>query len=113
MTEDEITLLQKRVRIAEESIVPSWQDVADRWMKACIEHESTIADLRERLAKAEKGIREVDALICESQGVYGLHLNGDVSPWSELLPPGRFSEWLQDFADALPEKDAELGKEGA
>ena len=46
MTEDEITLLQKRVRIAEESIVPSWQDVADRWMKACIEHESTIADLR-------------------------------------------------------------------
>jgi len=112
MTEDEITLLQKRVRIAEESKARAWANagILERARQA---QDKTIADLRERLAKAEKGIREVDALICESQGVYGLHLNGDVSPWSELLPPGRFSEWLQDFADALPEKDAELGKEGA
>lgn len=65
--------------------------------------DARIAELETRCAKMQKGIQAVDTLISESQGVYGLHLNGDVSPWGELLPPGRFSEWLQDFADALTE----------
>lgn len=34
--------------------------------------------------------REIGGLIAESEGVYGLHLNGDPSPWEELLPGGRF-----------------------
>ena len=33
-------------------------------------------------------LSEVDALIGDSQGVYGLHLNGDNSPWDEL------GDWL-------------------
>lgn len=33
---------------------------------------------------------DIEALIGESAGVYGLHLNGDVSPWSELEEGGRF-----------------------
>ena len=69
------------------------------------------AELQERLAAMEKGLKAVDALICESQGIYGLHLNGDVSPWGELLPPGRFSEWLDDYAEAIALCDAELAKE--
>lgn len=36
----------------------------------------------------------LDALIADSEGVVGLHLNGDVAPWSELLPGGRFEAWL-------------------
>lgn len=33
---------------------------------------------------------EVNDLIGESSGVYGLHLNGDNSPWAELTSGGRF-----------------------
>ena len=33
---------------------------------------------------------DIEGLIGESAGVYGLHLNGDVSPWSELEEGGRF-----------------------
>jgi hypothetical protein len=56
-------------------IVPSWQDVADRWMKACIEHESTIADLRERHAEFVRGVRDAaqraeDLAICTSLTSY-------------------------------------------
>lgn len=35
-------------------------------------------------------VAELDELISESHGVAGLHLNGDVAPWDELLPGGRF-----------------------
>lgn len=41
-------------------------------------------------ALAANLVDEVDGLIGESGGVYGLHLNGDPSPWDELLPGGRF-----------------------
>lgn len=56
--------------------------------------------LRERVKELEKGLLSVGALIAESHGVYGLHLNGDVAPWDELLPPGRYCEWLEDYAMA-------------
>ena len=35
-------------------------------------------------------LTDIHGLIDESSGVYGLHLNGDPSPWDELLPGGRF-----------------------
>ena len=35
-------------------------------------------------------VNDVRGLVSESNGVYGLHLNGDVSPWPELLPDGEF-----------------------
>lgn len=44
-------------------------------------------------------ICEVVGLVEESEGVYGLHLNGDPSPWEELLPGGRF-ERLTSLHDA-------------
>lgn len=50
------------------------------------------------------GIKAVDALIAESSGVTGLHLNGDVAPWTELRTGGRFEEWLHDFDAALEDK---------
>ena len=43
------------------------------------------------------GIKAVQALISESHGVAGLHLNGDLSPWAELQSGGRFEQWLYDF----------------
>lgn len=33
---------------------------------------------------------EVRGLVAESEGVYGLHMNGDGAPWDELLPGGQF-----------------------
>lgn len=35
-------------------------------------------------------VDELDGLVGESDGVSGLHLNGDVATWDELLPGGRF-----------------------
>ena len=38
-------------------------------------------------------VGEIELLADESCGVAGLHLNGDVAAWEEILPGGRF-EWL-------------------
>lgn len=60
--------------------------------------------LRAKLARIEAAAKE--AVQCffdlqiESQGVYGLHLNGDLSPWPELSKGGRFEEWTAGI-DAL------------
>lgn len=49
-----------------------------------------------------RGLRAVDDLISQSQGVDGLHLNGDIAFWGELLD----NEWLGDFKKALAELEA-------
>lgn len=33
---------------------------------------------------------ELEELVAETSGVYGLHQNGDLSPWAEILEGGRF-----------------------
>lgn len=51
----------------------------------------------------------MNGLIAESEGVAGLHLNGDVAPWSDLLSGGRFEEWLGTAFDrAGKARDADL-----
>lgn len=76
-------------------------------------------ELERILAKCErltKGIKAVADLIEQSGGVYGLHLNGDPAPWSDLTTGGYFENWLIDFDDALQaladaeRKEAEGGK---
>lgn len=50
-----------------------------------------IAGQRNEMVEAlSELLNEVDGLIGESTGVVGLHLNGDVAPWSELEEGGRF-----------------------
>jgi hypothetical protein len=44
-------------------------------------------------------VKAMQYLVNESDGVYGLHLNGDPSPWSELLEGGEFEEWLGEFSE--------------
>jgi uncharacterized small protein (DUF1192 family) len=58
-----------------------------------------IKRLKGELAKYKNGVSEVHALIESSYGVAGLHLNGDVAPWSELMKGGRFEDWLADLPD--------------
>ena len=65
---------------------------------------AVVADRAERASADDNLFRtlalELVGLIEESSGVYGLHLNGDVSPWDELLPQGRF-ERLTSLHDAI------------
>lgn len=54
------------------------------------------ARLREALANL---VQEIDDLVSESEGVAGLHLNGDVAEWDDLLPGGPY-ERLTSLDDA-------------
>lgn len=53
-----------------------------------------VPDMEAALLAADALARSIEGLIDESQGVYGLHLNGDVAPWSDLTEGGRYEEWL-------------------
>lgn len=54
----------------------------------------------ELLAALEKLSGDVEALMKESGGVYGLHQNGEPAPWGELVAGGRHETWLLSLSDA-------------
>jgi len=54
--------------------------------------------------KLQSGLNAVSNLIADSQGVSGLHMNGDVATWDELRTGGSFEEWLAPFDDAVSYK---------
>ena len=76
---------------------------------ASAQAEPVNARLREALQAL---LDEVDGLTGESQGVYGLHLNGDPAPWDELLPGGRFERLssMDEARAALAAADAQAPK---
>lgn len=53
---------------------------------------------RARRERAEAALRkllcDITALMEQSGGVYGLHMNGDNAPWDEITDGGRFEGWL-------------------
>lgn len=53
------------------------------------------------IEELRKGLFAALALIEESHGVAGLHLNGHVAPWHELRTGGRYEDWLFDFDQAV------------
>lgn len=65
-----------------------------------IEDALIAIETRRRVVLVE-GLLAVEALVNESKGVFGLHLNGDPSPWGELRTGGRFEDWLAKFDEAL------------
>ena len=86
------------------------EEVAD--MVDSLEQEvSTLREQVEKLTAALKlsreALGEVQDLIGESHGVYGLHLNGDESPWNELEQGGKF-ERLTSLNEALAAIDSLL-----
>jgi hypothetical protein len=60
---------------------------------------------QEAIKIAREALVEIDNLIEETEGVYGLHLNGDNSPWDELEKGGRF-ERLKTLCEAIAALDA-------
>lgn len=67
-------------------------------------YEKSVRALREKDAELEQlraGVEAVNVLIESSEGVAGLHLNGDLAPWVELLAGGRFEGWLAPLSAAM------------
>jgi hypothetical protein len=64
------------------------------------------ADEIERLREAVRAVRD---LIAQSEGVAGLHLNGDLAPWGELLEGGRFEAWLLPLSECDSTSNRENG----
>jgi hypothetical protein len=58
-----------------------------------------IERLTAEVSRLRAAIHSVEILMQSSEGVAGLHLNGDVAPWYELLPGGRFEEWLEGWKE--------------
>ena len=54
----------------------------------------------ELLAALERLSGDVEALMKESGGVYGLHQNGEPAPWGELVAGGRHETWLLSLSCA-------------
>lgn len=80
-----------------------------------MEYVQQLEQERDNLAAQNEALRsaleEVKSLIGETTGVYGLHLNGDLSPWAEIEQGGRFERLtLLDDALNLPNLAAEVLK---
>jgi hypothetical protein len=58
-----------------------------------------ILALETRLDKAIAVVEDLRGLISESDGVYGLHKNGENAPWHTLMMGGEFGAWLYSLSE--------------
>ncbi len=67
------------------------------------EYANLIALAPELVEALKNLVSAIDSLAAESEGVTGLHLNGDVAKWEDILPGGQYEAWLLpiDSARAL------------
>jgi hypothetical protein len=94
----------------ERALQSALAETHDRMMNEAQLAFNAISDLAEarsqlslahaRIGELEGAISEVGALIEESGGVYGLHLNGDLCPWPDILAGGKYEDWLVAFSRA-------------
>jgi hypothetical protein len=88
-----------RRRLTDEEIVLS--DGYRRETEAVLAHIDAVEAERDRYRqRMQTLVDDVDALISDSDGVAGLHRNGDLAPWSELTAGGRFETWLGSLEEA-------------
>ena len=62
------------------------------------------AALRAEVERLREAVDAVFTLIADSHGVAGLHLNGDVAPWDELLRGGHYEDWLAPLSDVAEKR---------
>ena len=69
-------------------------------------------DVANIMQALEGGIAAVSSLIAQSSGVEGLHHNGDIATWEDLLAGGQYEDWLRAFseAEAAIEGDSEAAE---
>ena len=99
------------IRTWSDSRSPVW-DMAENEHGEFVRYCDYAAQAAE-IAELRKGLVAVRTLINESRGVDGLHLNGDVALWDELLLGGRFEYWLADFskAEGIASKEVNDGQQ--
>jgi len=77
-----------------------------------IQSQAQPEPVNQRLLTALKNVTgEIQGLMAESEGIAGLHLNGDIAPWSEIEAGGRF-ERLSSLPDAEAAIAAAEGQQG-
>lgn len=76
--------------------------IADEVIGAALVSAYGAEGFGDRLASAERvvkrarvAISDFDDLVGSSEGVYGLHLNGDPAPWESILAGGAYDYWTE------------------
>lgn len=67
----------------------------DHGLSHCEDHETP--PVLSLVQAAATFVSDFDQLVAESKGVDGLHLNGEIAPWGDLLAGGRYEEWLRSL----------------
>jgi uncharacterized protein YlxW (UPF0749 family) len=74
---------------------PDYMSASCQDVIRAVDREMALREERDQLKAQVNGMKQaIDDLVRNSEGVAGLHQNGDVAPWDELLTGGRFDEWL-------------------
>ena len=101
----------KKYHDSEGDVCSIWEAVRREpdWAANIIQgYEKTTEALQSEVDRLRIGISAVRALMSESSGVAGLHLNGEIAEWGSLEAGGNFEEWLIDFNEAEePHKQGE------
>ena len=64
--------------------------IGEAFNEAVVEIERLTKERDQLLEALTELTEDIQGLIADSSGVYGLHLNGDLAPWSELEAGGQF-----------------------
>ena len=84
-------------------------ELVGRHSEALREIEALKAERAELAGALNALVDDINALVSESHGVVGLHRNGDVATWDEILPGGRFERMSSlELAESAITKAAEM-----
>lgn len=100
---------------------PIYADIAERVvadLKESREYAMALQqELKDRSAKSDpviaaskRVLHDIDDLVANSEGVAGLHMNGEVADWESLMAGGAFGAWLESveiLRAAMPEAKGE------
>lgn len=85
-----------------EDAIAAWNRRAD--LTPTLAAALALPEIAALVEAANAVLHDVRDLIANSEGVSGLHMNGDVADWESLLAGGAFEAWLRSvepFATAL------------
>lgn len=85
---------------------PIYADIAERVaadLKESREYALALQqELKDRAAKSDpiiaaskRVLHDIDDLVANSEGVSGLHMNGEVADWQSIMAGGSFGAWLE------------------
>lgn len=84
-------------------------ELVGRHSEALREIEALKAERAELAGALNALVDDINTLASESHGVVGLHRNGDVATWGEILPGGRFERMSSlELAESVIAKAAEV-----